>query len=82
MLEELGRYKYLSGYYKHRSIFKRAGSESCTSCPAGSECPEMGVSEPVLCKPGFYTDILGAVSCVPCSSGSFNNKPGTIYYLI
>ena len=54
------------------------GAKRCTPCPAGSYCPvsETGVTRPILCEAGFYSDFLGAISCRPCPIGTYSDKIG------
>ncbi|KAG2866757.1 hypothetical protein PC113_g2544 [Phytophthora cactorum] len=39
-------------------------------CPIGSYCPQGAVS-PILCPEGFYSNVTGSSTCLPCPPGFF-----------
>lgn len=44
-------------------------SENCLNCPRGFKCPASGLSSPVICSDGYYTNAERQSSCMPCEPG-------------
>ena len=58
--------------------YSRINDESCISCPAGYKCPIMGMSDPIICENGYYTNTERQISCKICEAGrSCVNKNGS-----
>ena len=51
-------------------------ASSCTTCPAGYQCPTTGMSAPTACTAGFYST-SGATSCTQCPEGYYCYQEAT-----
>ncbi|XP_033971267.1 zonadhesin-like [Trematomus bernacchii] len=55
----------------------RQGQGSCETCPAGSHCPDQGMTIPMPCERGFYCP-SGSANQHPCPAGTYGNKSGMV----
>ncbi|KAI4815467.1 hypothetical protein KUCAC02_005611 [Chaenocephalus aceratus] len=55
----------------------RQGQGSCKTCPAGSHCPDQGMTIPMPCERGFYCP-SGSANQHACPAGTYGNKSGMV----
>ena len=62
----------VGGYYQNST-----GQVICDLCPAGGYCPDPNATyvnaQPLICPAGFYSQ-MGAVECVQCEAGYFQEN--------
>jgi len=59
-----------------RAITKGASIEDCDYCTAGYYCPTDGMTTPIICDKGRYSD-SGATVCIGCDPGRYCNSNAT-----
>ena len=53
-------------------------ASACTTCPQGYQCPNTGMTKPMICPQGTYrTNDSLILLCQSCLEGSYNNKTGS-----
>lgn len=69
--------KNSAAYCSYGTYMNETGASECYKCPAGYECLDQGMIEPVICPSGTYRiEGLTPISCTECPEGTYNNRTG------